>query len=80
MKKNKFSKGIVTLIVVLNVFFSAAVLVVFWHTGSEPVALIGSWFAFTTGELWLISGIKKKKMEKGENYDEAGFHQEAYKP
>lgn len=66
MNKNRFSKGIVALIVALNVLFTAAVLIVFWHTGSEPAALIGAWFAFTTGELWLLSGIKKSKIKKEE--------------
>ena len=77
--KVKFSKGIVSLIVILNVFFTATVLAVFWHTGSEPVVLIGAWFAFTTGELWLISGIKRKEIEKGEEYDERTNDQEVYK-
>lgn len=66
--KGKYSKGIVVLIIALNVFFSAAVLIVFWHTGNEPSNLILAWYAFTTGELWLLSGIKKKKVEgKNEN-------------
>jgi len=64
--KNRFSKGIVGLIVVLNVLFSTAVLVVFWHTSTEPSALIVAWFGFTTGELWLLSGIKKSKIKKEE--------------
>ncbi len=60
----KFSKKIVTLIVILNVMFTVGVLVVFWHTGNEPSVLVGAWFGFTTGELWLLSGIRKKKIEK----------------
>jgi hypothetical protein len=37
-------------------------------TGSEPITLIGAWFAFTTGELWMLSSIKKSKVKKdGEN-------------
>ena len=58
----KFSKRVVVAIVVLNIAFASAVLAVFWHTGNEPVALVGAWFGFTTGELWLLSGIKKKKI------------------
>lgn len=61
--KGKYSKGIVAFIIALNVFFSAAVLVVFWKTGNEPSTLIVAWFGFTTGELWILSGIKKKKVE-----------------
>ncbi len=68
-KKNKFSKFIVTAVVLLNVIFTAAVLYVFLKVGSEPTALIGAWFAFTTGELWMLSSIKKTKVNKkdGEN-------------
>ena len=54
----------VAFIVLLNVLFTAGVLKVFWHTGNEPSVLIGSWFGFTTVELWTLAGIKKKKIEK----------------
>jgi hypothetical protein len=63
-KKGTFSKAIVLSIVVLNAIFTTAVLYAFIKVGSEPVALIGAWFAFTTGELWILSGIKKKKTEQ----------------
>jgi len=67
-KKNKFSKFIVTVVILLNILFTAAVLYVFLQTGSEPMTLIGCWFAFTTGELWMLSSIKKSKVKKeGEN-------------
>jgi flagellar basal body-associated protein FliL len=67
-KKNRFSKFIVTLVVILNILFTAAVLYIFMMTGSEPITLIGAWFAFTTGELWMLSSIKKSKVKKdGEN-------------
>lgn len=56
----RFSKKVITAIVTLNVVFAMAVLVVFWHTGSEPQILVGAWFAFTTGELWALASIKKK--------------------
>ncbi|NLZ54920.1 MAG: hypothetical protein GX892_17600 [Thermoanaerobacteraceae bacterium] len=62
-KKNRFSKFIVTLVILLNVVFTAAVLYVFNNVGSEPVTLVTAWFAFTTGELWFLAGIRKKKME-----------------
>jgi flagellar basal body-associated protein FliL len=57
----RFSKKIVILIVVLNMIFAAAVLIVFWHTSSEPSALVGAWFAFTTGELWALSKVTREK-------------------
>lgn len=67
-KKNRFSKFIVILVVLLNIIFTAAVLYIFMRTGSEPMTLIGCWFAFTTGELWMLSSIKKSKVKKdGEN-------------
>jgi len=65
--KNKFSKIIVSLIIALNALFTAAVLYIFFYTGNEPMALIGAWFAFTTGELWMLANIRKSKKEV--NYD-----------
>ncbi len=62
--KNRFSKSIVAAVVVLNTIFTAAVLYVFLKVGSEPMTLIGCWFAFTTGELWMLSSIKKSKVNK----------------
>ena len=66
----RFSKAIVSLVIMLNVIFSAAVLFVFLKIGSEPTTLIGAWFAFTTGELWLLAGIKKKEVEKQSDKEE----------
>ncbi len=60
----KFSKFIVTLIILLNVSFTVAVLYVFLRIGSEPTALISAWFGFTTVELWALAGIKKREIEK----------------
>jgi hypothetical protein len=66
-KKNRFSKFIVTLVILLNVTFTAAVLYVFLNIGNEPTTLITAWFAFTTGELWMLSSIKKKKIKEDNN-------------
>jgi len=61
---NRFSKWIVALVILLNAGFTAATLLVFWKTnGNEPTALITAWFAFTTGELWMLSGIRKAKLK-----------------
>lgn len=65
-KKGGFSKLIITLVVLMNIAFTSAVLYVFLKTSSEPVALVGAWFAFTTGELWMLSSIKKEKVKKGD--------------
>ena len=59
----KFSKIIVALVVVLNVVFTSVVLYIFFKTGMEPTSLIVAWFAFTTGELFLLSGLKKKEID-----------------
>lgn len=63
-KQSKFSKRIVALVIFLNVIFTAAVLYIFLRVASEPTTLIISWFAFTTGELWMLSSIKKKEVKK----------------
>lgn len=68
-KNKKFSKFIVVLVIVLNILFTAAALVVHWHTGSEPSTLETAWFAFTTGELWLLARIEINKNKKDDNND-----------
>lgn len=70
-KKNKrdFSKTVVALVIALNIIFAAAVLIVHWHTGNEPSALVVAWFAFTTGELSILGSIKKSKIKKDDNND-----------
>ena len=62
----KFSKVIVTLVVFLNVIFTVSVLYIFYRIGTEPIALIGAWFGFTTVELWALAGIKKREIERRE--------------
>ena len=66
----KFSKVIVSLIVLMNAAFTIAVLYVFCRIGTEPMTLIGAWFGFTTVELWALAGIKKKEVEKQINREE----------
>lgn len=75
----KYSKKIVMAVIVLNGLFASAVLYVFLRTGAEPTTLVAAWFAFTTGELWLLSGIKKTEIKKGEN-DENKLETEIDKP
>lgn len=60
----KFSKVIVVLIILLNILFTTGVLIVFSKTSSEPTALVAAWFSFTTGELFALTSIKKKKIKK----------------
>ena len=66
MKKGIFSKLIVTFVILANVLFTASVLFVFLRTSCEPMTLIGSWFAFTTVELWQLATIKKRKVDKND--------------
>lgn len=63
-KKNEYSKMIVSLIVIMNIIFTIAVFYCFVLTGTEPAVLIGAWFSFTTIELWSLSRIQNKKIEK----------------
>ena len=69
-KENKFSKFIVALVIMLNSFFTIGTLYVFLRTGAEPTVLIAAWFAFTTGELWMLTNIKKTKIKKENNYED----------
>ncbi len=62
----RYSKAIVFLVVVLNAFAFAAILYAFIQVKTEPTALIAAWFGFTTGELWLLAGIRKAKVKKKE--------------
>ena len=62
----KFSKWIVSLVILLNVLFTAAVLYIYYRIGTEPTALITAFFAFTTGELWFLAGIKRKEIEQND--------------
>lgn len=68
-KKNVFSKVIVSVVIGLNVLFTAAVLMIFLKTSMEPVGLIAAWFSFTTVEMWSLAGIKKADKRKENDYD-----------
>ena len=71
--KGNFSKFIVGFVIAINIIFTIAVLWIFLKTSAEPTALIGSFFAFTTVELWQLATIKKSKVKsetrKDEEYD-----------
>ena len=62
----KFSKAIVSLVILLNAAFTVAVLFIFHRVGMEPTALIAAWFSFTTVELWALAGIKKREIEQND--------------
>lgn len=63
VKNGEYSKWVVAIVILINIIFAFGVLVVFWHTSNEPAVLVTAWFGFTTGELWMLSTIKKKKLE-----------------
>lgn len=69
MKKGLFSKLVVIFVIVANILFTEKILDVFRETSTEPAALIGSWFAFTTVELWSLSKIKINDRRKDEQND-----------
>lgn len=62
-KKGLFSKCLIGFIVIVNILFTLKVFDVFEKTANEPAVLIGAWFGFTTGELWMLASIKKKKVQ-----------------
>ena len=65
MKINiRFSSIVVLLVIVLNIWFAREVIELIRDVSIEPTVLIGAWFAFTTGELWCLKDIKKKKIDK----------------
>ncbi len=69
-KKGRFSKAIVLSVIVANVIFTVVVLTLFRKTSNEPSALIASWFAFTTVEVWSLAKIKTTKESRGNSNEE----------
>lgn len=63
IQMSNFSKIIVSMVVTLNILFTSIVLYVFYKVKTEPTTLITAWFAFTTGELWMLASIKKAKVK-----------------
>ena len=79
----KFSKAIVSLVILLNAAFTVAVLYIFYRIGVEPTTLIGAWFGFTTIELWALAGIKSGRLKHGmtrRRYSEGILEEEIDQP
>ena len=57
----RFSKLIISAVILMNIVFTAVVLYIFYRVGNEPVVLIGAWFGFTTAEVWALAFIKRKE-------------------
>jgi len=68
----KFSKKIVSLVIIMIVLFTIGVLYAFLKVGSEPAVLIGAFFGFATGELWMLAGIKKNKIKSDDKKEKEG--------
>lgn len=58
----KFSNLVVAMVIAMNMWFTNRVLDAFVLTQQEPIVLIGAFFGFTGGELWLLASIKKTKI------------------
>lgn len=56
----RFSKPIVVIVIFLNYWFANRVLDIFLEVEKEPGLLIGAWFGFTVGELFLLARLKIK--------------------
>ncbi len=58
----------------LFVLFTAAVLIVYWHTGSEPTVLVGGWCASVLGEIVACTRIKlgKQRDKYHDRYEKEG--------
>ena len=64
MKQDKQDKTLTRAWLIMTglfVLFTAAVLVVYWHTGSEPTVLVGGWCASVLGEIVACTRIKLGK-------------------
>ena len=70
-KQVRYSKIIVALVIVLNAVFAAAAMAAFVIVKSEPVALITAWFAFTTGELWMLATLRGKEIKNESKANES---------
>lgn len=70
--KGLFSKLIVITVIGLNVWFTNRVLDLLSTGVAEPAVLIGTWFAFTGGELWALSSIKKRKLKNQDDKKDLG--------
>jgi len=59
-----YSKNLIIVIIVLNVLYAIGVLLVFYKTSIEPIALTTAFYSFTTVELWQLATIKKNKINQ----------------
>lgn len=72
MKQDRTLNRALLIMTGLFVLFTAAVLVVYWHTGSEPTVLVGGWCASVLGEIIACTRIKigKQRDKYHEMYED----------
>lgn len=72
MKQDKTLNRALIIMTTLFVLFTIAVLVVYWHTGSEPTVLVGGWCASVLGEIVACTRIKlgKQRDKYHERYED----------
>ena len=56
-----WKRGLVAVIISLNVIFTAIILWLVWLGRQEPAALIVAWFGFTTAELVTLATLAVKE-------------------
>ena len=66
----KFSTGIVILCILLNMAFTLGVFLMVEADHVVPDSLVIAFFGFTSGELWMLSSIKKAKVKKMRRRDD----------
>ena len=70
-KHSKTSKRIIAFVIVsIFVFTGVAIYVPFMTGNNIPDALIVAFYAFCTGELWMLASIKKTKINMGQKDNE----------
>lgn len=70
-KHSKTSKRIIAFVIVsIFVFTGVAIYVPFMTGNNIPDALIVAFYAFCTGELWMLASIKKTKISMGQKDNE----------
>ena len=78
MKQDRTLNRALLIMTGLFVLFTAAVLVVYWHTGSEPTVLVGGWCASVLGEIIACTRIKlgKQRDKYHDKYEEDNDREE----
>lgn len=74
MKQDRTLNRALLIMTGLFVLFTAAVLFVYWHTGSEPTVLVGGWCASVLGEIIACTRIKigKQRDKYHDRYEKEG--------